>query len=386
MLTGIYEVDQAQIKKLLRHNVRRGANLLTFGAAGTGKTEMAMQACDEEGFRYVYLNLSILEAPDLIGLPIIDEETKTADYALPKMLPAKLTDAQKDKLREEGKPVPKPVILLVDEADKAKPELQNPMLELFQFRTMNGRELDIHAVIATGNLPDEGAFSQPMSHALTNRCSVYKVTTAFEPWQEWAAGAHINPLIVGFLSRNQSMLLQKPPEGDDTAYCHPSPRAWTLAARDLDAADKNESVEFQELLVSGRVGTGAATKFKVWLTHYREIEPKIDELVKNGTHPQFEKEKATLDRILVCAIAGVDAIMDVCRQNPKDGKVKDHQARIKKIVGNVMNWVKTLSGEICIGAMKSTFTMPVIQQHKLTQYPDFMEAFVKVRKAMNAED
>jgi hypothetical protein len=383
MLTGIYEVDQAQLKKLLRHNIRRGGNLLTFGAAGTGKTEMAMQACEEEEFTYVYLNLSVLEAPDLIGLPVIDEETQTSDYALPKMLPPQLTEAQKAKLREAGKSVPKPVVLLVDEADKAKPELQNPMLELFQFRTMNGRKLNIHAVVATGNLPDEGAFSQPMSHALTNRCSCYKVSTAFEPWQEWAAGAGINPLVVGFLSRNQSLLLQKPPEGDDTAYCHPSPRAWTLAARDLDAADKSESVEFQELLVSGRVGTGAATKFKVWLTHYREIEPLIDKLVKTGEHPQFEKEKATLDRIIVCAIAGVDAIMDVCRQSPKDGKPKEHQERIAKVVKNVMGWVKILPGEVCIGAMKSTFTMQVIQQHKLTQYQDFMEAFVKVRKAMN---
>ena len=410
MLTGIYEVDQAQIKKLLRHNVRRGSNLLTFGAAGTGKTEMAMQACKEEGYEYVYLNLSVLEAPDLMGLPIIDDETGTTDYALPKMLPPLLSDKEWDAViakakaaqvaaqvaaQESGKgmlplplPLPKrsrPVVLLVDEADKAKPELQNPMLELFQFRTMNGRPVNIHAVIATGNLPDEGAFSQPMSHALTNRCSVFKVSCAFEPWQVWAAGEGVNPLIVGFLSRNQSMLLQKPPDGDDTAYCHPSPRAWTLAARDLDAADKSESVEFQELLVSGRVGTGAATKFKVWLTHYREIEPLIDKLVQNGEHPQFEKEKATLDRVLVCAIAGVDAIMDVCRQNPKDGKVKEHQARIKKVVQNVMNWVKDLSGELCIGAMKSTFTMPIIQSHKLTQYPDFMSAFIKVRKAMNAE-
>jgi len=386
MLSGIYEVDQALLKKLIRHNIRRGANLLTFGAAGTGKTEMAIQACKEEGFDYVYLNLSVLEAPDLIGLPVIDENTKTSDYALPKMLPASLSESEKEELRKAEKPVPKPVVLLVDEADKAKPELQNPMLELFQFRTMNGRRLDIHAVVATGNLPDEGAFSQPMSHALTNRCSCFKVSTAFEPWQEWAAGAGINPLVVGFLSRNQNLLLQKPPEGDDTAYCHPSPRAWTLAARDLDASDKSESVEFQELLVAGRVGTGAATKFKVWLVYYREIEPIIDKLVKTGEHPQFEKDKATLDRIIVCAIAGVDAIMDVCRQSPKDGKNEEHQNRIAKVVENVMGWVKTLPSEVCVGAMKSTFTMQVIQQHKLCKYPSFMEAFVKVRQGMIEND
>ena len=368
MLTGIYEIDQAQLKQLLRNNIRQGSNLMTFGAAGTGKTEMAMQACHEEEIDYVYLNLSVLEAPDLIGLPIIDEETRTTKYALPDMLPT-----------GEGKPV----VLLVDEADKAKPEMQNPMLELFQFRKINGRPLNIKAVIATGNLPDEGAFSQPMSHALMNRCSVFKVSTAFEPWQEWAAGAGVNPLVVGFLGRNTNLLLQPPPEGDDTAYCHPSPRAWTLAARDLDSVVEGSPIEFQELLVAGRVGTGAATKFKVWLQHYREIEPLIDALVKSGKAPDFG-DKATLDRVLVCAIAGVDAVMELTRQGSKN-KSKEHLDKVGKTVKNVMGWVKTLPGEICIGAMKSTFTMPVIQEYKLTQYPEFMEAFVKVRKAMNAD-
>ena len=376
MLTGIYEIDQAQLKQLLRNNIRQGACLMTFGAAGTGKTEMAMQACEEEGYEYVYLNLSVLEAPDLIGLPIIDEVNQTTKYALPEMLPQFGADADGKELR--------PVVLLVDEADKAKPEMQNPMLELFQFRRINGRPLNIKAVIATGNLPDEGAFSQPMSHALMNRCSVFKVSTAFEPWQEWAAGAGVNPLVVGFLSRNTNLLLQPPPEGDDTAYCHPSPRAWTLAARDLDAVPQGSAIEFQELLVAGRVGTGAATKFKVWLQHYREIEPVIDALVKQGKTPDFGQKEATLDRILVCAIAGVDAVMELTRQGEKD-KSKAHLEKVGKTVKNVMGWVKTLPGEICIGAMKSTFTMKVIQDYKLTQYPDFMEAFVKVRKAMNAD-
>ena len=431
MLTGIYEIDQAQLKKLMRFTIDAGTNLLTFGAAGTGKTEMGVQAIREKGYKPLYLNLSVLEAPDLVGVPVVDEATLTSHHAVPGNFPIRYTDeewerildkhkasqaaalktaqavaqeAENDLAKREGrkprtltgtpdgfKPVPPPkrpeeVVLLVDELDKAAPELQNPMLELFQFRTINGRPLAIKAVIATGNLPDEGAFSRPVSHALTNRCSVYKVSTAFEPWQEWAASAHVNPLVVGFLSRNTEMLLQPPPEGDDTAYCHPSPRAWTLAARDLDQAGREAPVEFQELLIAARVGCPVATKFKVWLEHYRHIEPLIDKLVKDGTPPSFEKGEDTLDRVLVCAIAGVDAIMRVCREKPTDKKAQDvQQKRIAQYTENVMRWMKELPGEICIGAMKSTFTMEEIKRHKLTQYPDFMKAFIKVRKAMQAD-
>lgn len=366
MLTGIQEIDQETLKTMLRFGIKNGGNIMTFGPAGIGKTEMAMQACAEEQYEYVYLNLSVLEAPDLNGLPMIDErgDHPVSRYAPPAQFPLSGTGKKK--------------VLLVDEADKAKPELQNPMLELFQFRSINGAKLDIHAVIATGNLPDENSFSQPMSHALMNRCSVYKVTHSFDPWQQWAIEAGINPLVIGFLSKNTEMLLQPPPSGDDTAYCHPSPRAWSLAARDLDAA-KDADVNFQTLLVAGRVGQPHAVKFQVWLEHYRHIEPMIRDLVENGKAPDLKN--TTLDRIMVCAISGVDAIMRECRK--AEGKSDPEQTkRITKVSENVMGWLKDLPGEICIGAVKSTLSMKVIQEHQLTKIKPFMDVFLKIRKVM----
>lgn len=372
MLTGIQEIDQETLMQVLRFGIRTGGNVMTFGPAGIGKTEMAMQACAEEEFDYVYLNLSVLESPDLNGLPMIDEtgEFPVSRYAPPAQFP----------LAGRGKKK----VLLVDEADKAKPELQNPMLELFQFRSINGTKLDIHAVVATGNLPDENSFSQPMSHALMNRCSVYRVTHAFDPWQEWAVGARVNPLVVGFLSSNTEMLLQPPPDGDDTAYCHPSPRAWTLAARDLDSAAEAD-VNFQTLLIAGRVGQPHAVKFRVWLEHYRHVEPLIRALVDKGEHPKLQSE--TLDRIFVCAISGVDAIMKECRKaDGKSGKDKEeHLKRVHQVTGNVMGWLKDLPGEICIGAVKSTLSMKVIQEYQLTKVKPFMDVYLKIRKVIQGD-
>lgn len=372
MLSGVMEIDQGTLMQMLRFYIKNGGNLMTFGPAGIGKTEMAMQACEQEEYNFVYLNLSVLEAPDLMGLPVIDEsaEVKRSEYALPKMLPPKGSLA-------------KPIVLLVDEADKAKPELQNPMLELFQFRSVNGTKLDVHAVVATGNLPDENAFSQPMSHALMNRCGVYRVTHAFDPWQEWAVAASVNPLVIGFLSSNPEFLLQPPPEGDDTAYCHPSPRAWTLAARDVDAAPDTD-VNFQTLLVSARVGQPAAVKFRVWLEHYRFVEPMIRALVEKGEAPSLHN--STLDRIFVCAISGVEAIVRECRKTPTDARAKEEQQkRVRKVTENVMNWVKDLPSEIQIGALKSTLTMKMIQENSLTTVKPFMDAYVKIRKVMKPD-
>ena len=109
MLTNIVEIPQDTYMAALRHNVRTGGNLMIFGQAGTGKTEMAQQAAEQEGFGVYYLNLAVLEAPDLLGLPFITDEG-SVDYATPKFMPL------------EGK-VPRKVVLLVDEIDKSKPEL-----------------------------------------------------------------------------------------------------------------------------------------------------------------------------------------------------------------------------------------------------------------------
>lgn len=367
MLTGIHNVDQETLGTLYRFSIESGGNIIIFGAAGTGKTEMAMQAAKAKDRESVYLNLSVLEAPDLNGLPMIDPVTKLSEYATPKFLPIKGT-------RERG------VVLIVDEIDKAKPELQNPMLELFQFRSINGRALDIHSIIATGNLPEEGAFSLPVSHALTNRCMVYKVESAFEPWQQWAVDANVNGLIVGFLSKNQEYLLMPPPEGDDTAYCHPSPRAWTMAARDLDRVMR-ETVDFQTMLVAGRVGQGAAVKFRVWLDHYRHIEPIIDKLVKEGVRPNIDQ--MTVDRIMVCAIAGCNAISQQCRDVPTGAERAKREEKILKTTKNVFGWLGEIPPDFAIGAVKSVLSMKMIQDWKLTRVPELMATYVKIRKSLN---
>lgn len=363
MLTNIASITQDIYMSALRHNIRTGGNLLCFGQAGVGKTEMAIQAAEAEKFAVYYLNLSVLEAPDLIGLPFIDDD-KCVDYAPPKMLPV------------EGK-VQEKVVLLVDELDKGKPEMQNPLLELFQSHTLNGRKMLIQSIVATGNLPDEGAHSQPVSHALTNRCKVFRLEHSFEPWREWAQSANVNALVVGFLSKNNEYLSQAPIEGDPTAYARCSPRSWTLAAKDLDTTSNQDSIDFQTLLVAGRVGQAAAVKFRVWLDHYRHVEPLIDKLVADGTHPQGEM---TIDKQLVCAIGAVAAVAQECRKDGSD-KAK-REAQIHKTAKNVFSYLQRLPSEFQVAAVKSTLSMELITKWQLTKVQEVMNTYLNVRKAM----
>lgn len=355
-----------QLFTMYKFNIENGGNLMVFGPSGIGKTESAEDAAIACNRKFVYLNLSTMEAPDLLGLPMIDPETKTSEYATPKFLPLKGT-------------MPSPAVLVVDEIDKAKEELQNPMLELFQFRSINGRKIDIQSVIATGNLPEEGAFSKAVSHALTNRCMVYHVIAQFEPWRNWAVEAGVNGLVVGFLSKNQEFLLMPPPEGDDTAYTHPSPRAWTYTGRDLDRAPQDP--ELQSMIVAGRVGTAAAAKFQVWLEHYRYIQPMIDKLVKEGVKP--DTTNMTLDRVAVCAVAGCNAITHAVRDVPASSAEKAAtEQKILRITKNVFSWLNDMPPDFSIFAVKSALSMKLITDWKLTRIPELMGVYVKIRKSL----
>ena len=374
-LTNVHEIDQATYAQVLDFNIATGNNLIALGMAGTGKTEMAEQAAKRMGYKSIYLNLAVLEAPDLIGLPTVTAD-KRVEYATPQFMPRE-DQAERDSNNNLIK-----YVMLVDEIDKAKPELQNPLLEFLQSHCINGTKMAIQAIIATGNLPEEGAFSQPISHALTNRCKVYKLTHSFEAWRDWAQGSAINPLVIGFLSKNQEYLCMASVEGDPTAYCRPSPRSWTQAARELDQTDsKRHSVDFQSMIVAGRVGTAAAVKFRTWLDYYRHVEPLVDELWSKGKHPPMND--MTIDKQLVCAISAVNQVAQECRKPAKTPQDRQKQMDdVGKGAKNVFGWVEKLSAEFQIGAVKSTLDMKLIQDFNLTKIPEVMRTYLTVRRAI----
>jgi hypothetical protein len=55
---------------------------------------------------------------------------------------------------------------------------------------------------------------------------------------------------------------------------------------------------------------------------------------------------------------------------------------VQKGAKNVFSWVRQLSGEFQIGAVKSTLNMKLIQDFQLTKIKEVMETYLNVRKAM----
>lgn len=398
VLSGIMEIDTVTYMRIIRDSILGGRNVLVLAPAGSGKTEIASYVINKtpypmelmkfgdgnsEGrhgdsgftFRDQYLNLSVCTPPELVGLPEVRDGV--AMYNLPPYMPANG--------RTEGG---RKVVMLVDELDKADTDLQNPMLEMFQFKSINGTKLDIQSVVATANMPDEGAFSKPISTALANRCQIFKLKVSANQWTDWAVSAGINPLIVGYINEHPGDLTKKYHKEDNTAYCQPSPRSWTMAARALDTVGTIENgadIDYAFLQVASYVGQNAATGFRDFLQYSHEVTPLMHEIIATGK----TKNKPNDGMILVLAIMTVSKLVTKLNENAeklgpnaKSSDAKDIRAECNTMATNIFNWLAkgSVPMEIALSAMRSSITPQLFMATQMIQIPVVRELYGKINE------
>jgi AAA domain (dynein-related subfamily) len=267
---NLQEIDQEQALHLSKFFIRSQQNLFIFGRRGVGKTHIALQAAKDCNFKVNYINLSVIERPDLAGYPNMNDPGETITFKSPSFLP---------KLLGSNKPNS---IILFDEVDKAPPEVTAPLLEILQFRSINGVPINVAGCILTGNLANEGAYSNQISSALLDRGAKYILSFNFEKWIDWAKSNEINDLILAFLRSNPELACGKL---EDSCYASPSPRGWTLASEALTRARELKIVDIDTVaqIISGFVGGEAGLRFKIWYEHFRKFEPFIFSLIESGT-------------------------------------------------------------------------------------------------------
>lgn len=288
-----------------------------------------------------------------------------------------------------------PLVFMFDEVDKAISEVLQTLLEFLQFHSINGRKMNIQACILTANLPDEHAHTNQISHAITKRCMTFKLELDFNQWRAWAIDNEISPLVTGFLTQNSSYLHKSPPDQDETAYALPSPRTWTEASRALSILEKDNfgfngeaKDNFRLILMSGSVGTTAAIQFNNWHKHYHELDPVINELLENGTHPEFvpakmdaDKRKLTTEDLFVCALSACAKI----EQSLKP----DNEVAYTKYIKNTFRWFGTLPVDVQIGSIRMIFgnnfdetkgQIGIIKKFKLSEIEEFTKVFVDITK------
>ena len=232
-------------------------NIMLVGKHGIGKSEILTHYFADKGIPVVALFLGQMSDPgDLIGLPRLNEETGITEFVPPYWFPV------------NGKPV----VLFLDELNRARPEILQTIMELALNRTLAGHALpEGSRVISAVNDGDEYQLTD-LDPALVSRFNIYEFHPSVQEWIRWASQNHLDERVIQFIQSHTDMLDGKY-SGDEAAGLTKTPdrRAWKKLS---DCIKGQSDMEDLKILCTGIVGAAATASFYQFLTSFNQLSAK----------------------------------------------------------------------------------------------------------------
>ncbi len=241
--------------------------VLVRGRHGVGKSQVVYQLAKGLGLPVVERRASQMTEGDLLGLPSTDGNVTS--WNPPEWFKTACTH---------------PVVLFLDEVDRATVEVRQGIFELTDSRKLAGFALHQDTLIfAAVNGGEHGEQYQvgEMDPAELDRWTVFDVEPTTEDWLEWA-GDVVHPVIWNFINQNHTHLEHKDDYEPNKVY--PSRRSWhrlseCLAAGSLLDEGSDSSVIFN--LTNSFVGFEAAVAFKDFVDNY-ERQVTVEDILDDG--------------------------------------------------------------------------------------------------------
>ena len=193
-------------------------NLMLVGNHGIGKSEILTKYFSARGMKVVALFLGQMADPgDLIGIPNRNTATGKTEFMPPYWFPL------------DGKPI----VLFLDELNRARPEVLQTIMDLALNRTLAGRKLpEGSRIISAVNAGDQYQLTD-LDPALVSRFNVVTFRPTVQEWLLWAEQEEVDARIRGFIRENPLWLDKDPDarEGADTGLDKtPDRRGWKRAS------------------------------------------------------------------------------------------------------------------------------------------------------------
>ena len=246
-------VDFTTFSQIVDHVTAVRKPVLLRGRHGIGKSTVVYQYAEQHGMEIVERRASQMTEGDLVGLPSI--EGNSTRFNPPDWFKAACD---------------RPVVLFLDEVDRATLEVRQGIFELTDSRKLNGHHLHPDTLVfAAVNGGEHGAQYQvgEMDPAELDRWTVFDIEPSTEDWLGWASDSGISPQIWNFVNQNRAHLEHTDDFEPNKVY--PSRRSWERLDECLAKGKLlDEASPTLYNLTSAFVGFEAAVAFNDFVANY----------------------------------------------------------------------------------------------------------------------
>jgi len=267
-------VDFATFLSVAPHIISAKLPVLIRGRHGVGKSEVVYMIAGEMGLPIVERRASQMTEGDLLGLPDTADTSINGRKATTWNAPDWLVTACEQ-----------PVVLFLDEVDRATMEVRQGLFELTDSRKINGWNLHPETIIiAAVNGGEHGAQYQvgEMDPAELDRWTVFDVDPSDEDWLNWAKDGKVNTVVWDFINHNRLHLEHK---GDfEPNKVYPSRRSWARFNNTACPAGVFDEGGDQDLLfnlATAFLGFEAAVSLKDFVANYA-WQVTIEDILDGG--------------------------------------------------------------------------------------------------------
>jgi len=266
-------VDFATFLSVAPHILDARLPVLLRGRHGVGKSEVVYLIAAQRNLPVVERRASQMTEGDLLGLPDTADTAINGRKATTWNAPDWLVTACEQ-----------PVLLFLDEVDRATMEVRQGLFELTDSRKINGWHLHPETlIVAAVNGGDHGAQYQvgEMDPAELDRWTVFDVDPTDEDWLKWANGK-VDSVVWDFINQNRNHLEHRSDFEPNKVY--PSRRSWKrfndTAAPSGVFEDKGD-LDLLFNLANAFLGFEAAVTLKDFVVNY-QWQVTIEDLLDHG--------------------------------------------------------------------------------------------------------
>ena len=307
--------------------------VLIRGPHGIGKSNLVAQIASD------------LDAPEgEQGLPIIDRRlaqmTEGDIIGLPELVDGVTRFAPVDWLLRACR---EPVVLFLDEINRATVEVQQCAFQLVLDRELNGHKLhaDTRIFCAVNASPEYQV--NEMDPALLDRFWTVDLEPTKEDWVAWASDNGVDEVMIDFINHYPAHLRHVGQIEPGKIY--PTPRSYEKLDKTLSLAGwtpislaGSNPPEGFYALCTGFLGTEASIAFRDFVQNF-EAQISAEDILDNWKKSKAKVMNLTADKH--------NAIIEKLVDNCKDNEWSVSQAK------NATDFVKSLSGEMIVSFFNS---------------------------------